>query len=174
MHRPMIAAAVVLLVGACTESTIKTSDQGGSGSTQGGSSEAAIVVDALTLHSNDEGVEMQVTVTRVIDPAKAPGGLFGPDKGNGFVAIEIRLENVGSTVYGDSPGNGAVAIDTGDHEYDATISGLGQELGSTKIASGDARVGLIVFELPKEAMLRTFQLTLDSGFGPETGEWVLR
>lgn len=117
---------------------------------------------------------MQVTVTRVIDPAKAPGGLFGPDKGNGFVAIEIRLENVGSTVYGDSPGNGAVAIDTGDHEYDATISGLGQELGSTKIASGDARVGLIVFELPKEAMLRTFQLTLDSGLGPETGEWVLR
>ena len=172
MHRLMIAAAVVLLVGACTESTIKTSDQGGSGSTQGGSGENAGVGDALTLHSNDEGVEMSVTVTKVIDPAKAPN-LFGPDKGNRFVAIEIRLENAGSAVYSDSPGNGAVVIDTGDHEYDATIGGLDQELGSTKIGLGDTRVGLIVFEVPEESKLRTFQLTLDSGFGPETGQWGL-
>jgi hypothetical protein len=28
-------------------------------------------------------------------------------------------------------------------------------------------------QVPKGAKLRTFQFTLESGFGPETGEWIL-
>jgi hypothetical protein len=170
--RVVIAVGVIALLGACTEPTIKTSDRR-SGDAASGSSEPAQVGDTIQLHGNDEGLVMAVTVSKVEGPAKAPGGLFGPDKGNRFVAIEIRLENAGSVVYSDSPGNGAVVVDTGDHEYDATISGLDQELGSTRIGPQDARVGLIVFEVPEEAKLRTFQLTLDSGFGPESGEWSL-
>jgi hypothetical protein len=115
---------------------------------------------------------MAVTVTKVKDPTKAPK-FFGPGKGKRYVGVEVRLENVGSVVYSDGSGNGAVVVDTRDHEYDATISGLDQELGSPKIAPEDARVGLIGFEVPEEAKLRTFQHTLDSGLGPETGQWRL-
>lgn len=66
-------------------------------------------------------------------------------------------------------------IDTADQGYNASIldSAAGPALGSPKIAPGDARVGLITFEVPKGTIVASFQLTLDSGFGPETGQWEM-
>jgi hypothetical protein len=59
-------------------------------------------------------------------------------------------------------------------EYSASIfDAVEPELGSPKIQPGDQRLGWITFEVPLRARLRMFQFTLNSGFGPETGEWTL-
>jgi len=89
--------------------------------------------------------------------------------------VEIALTNVGSTVYNDSPSNGAALIDTADQQYtDTSFESKEPDIGSPTIAPGDRRVGWLTFTVAKTARLKKIQLTLDSGFGPEAGEWLLR
>ena len=59
--------------------------------------------------------------------------------------------------------------------YDPDITDpVGPGIGSSvKIAPGDKRVGYISFEVPDGTKLTQFQFTLDSGFGPDTGQWEL-
>lgn len=135
----------------------------------------AAVGDALTLHGNSEGLEVRVTLLRVVDNVKSSNEFLQPEAGNRYVAFQLRLENLGSEVYDDSPSNGAAVVDTQDQEFKATFAdAVEPALGSPTIRSGDRRVGWITFEVAKASKLRTFQFALDSGFAPEAGEWTLR
>jgi hypothetical protein len=138
------------------------------------SSGSASVGDSITLHGSDAGLEMRVAVQDVIDPAPFEQ-YFGPGRGKRLVAVKLRLANVGGKVYNDSPSNGATIIDRQDQGYTTALlpTTACPDLGSPIIRAGDRRVGCITFEVPKLAKLRAFQFTLDSGFGPETGEWQL-
>ena len=128
----------------------------------------------ITLRGGDSGEQIQVTLLSVRDPAPSSDSFIQPDPGNRYVGIRLRLRNVGTTVYNDSPSNGASVIDRADQEFSASIfAAVKPELGSPTIRPGDQRVGWITVEVPKTSRLRTFQFTLSSGFGPETGEWSL-
>jgi hypothetical protein len=130
--------------------------------------------DSITLAGNESGLQMRVTLVEVRNDAEGDE-FFGPERGNRFFAVRLRLTNVGSRNYNDSPSNGASVIDRQDQEYTGDVfDAVEPALGSPTIRQGDSRQGWITFQVPKRAKLRTFQLTLDSGFGPETGEWVLR
>jgi hypothetical protein len=136
----------------------------------------ARIGDTITLHGNDPDLEIRVTVRRVIDPAP-PEEFFEPSGGTRWVAVELRFVNSGTLAYDDSPGNGAALIDNRDQTYAESIAETRacRYIGAgVKIAPGDKRVGCLVFEMPNRTKPRKFQMTLDSGFGPETGEWVLR
>jgi hypothetical protein len=131
---------------------------------------------AIVLHGNDDGEAMKVKLLAVQDPF-VPTGEFAmqPEAGQRFVAVKVALTNVGSTVYDDSPSNGMALIDTADQQYtDEAFEGMNPDIGSPTIASGDRRVGWITMSVAKAADLKKMQFTLDSGFGPEAGEWLLR
>ncbi|HET7486879.1 MAG TPA: DUF4352 domain-containing protein [Acidimicrobiales bacterium] len=134
----------------------------------------AAIGDAITLRSNREGVRMEVTVLRALDPAPAPK-VFG-EAGAHYVAIQLRLKNVGAAPYDDSPGNGSTLIDSASQQYTPslgdTTAGPGFSGGAT-IVPGDLRVGFLTFVVAAGASPAKFQFALDSGFGPETGQWVL-
>jgi hypothetical protein len=138
------------------------------------SSSSAAVGDSITLHGSDANLEIRVTLQDVIDPAPFEQ-YFGPGRGKRLVALKLRLANIGTAVYNDSPSNGATVIDRQDQGYTTALlpTTACPDLGSPTIRPDDRRVGCITFEVPKRAKLRTFQFTLDSGFGPETGEWEL-
>jgi len=138
------------------------------------SQSGAKIGSAMTLHGFDDGEVMKVTVQRVKDPAFSSDSFITPQAGKRFVAVLIKLTNVGTKPYSDSPSNGASVIDTNDREYTGSIGEIEPDIGSPKIRPGDSRVGYLTFEVPKGAVLRTFQFTLDSGFADETGEWSLR
>jgi hypothetical protein len=169
-----IGAVLCALVAACTEQQITKEPASPKATGPAGEQGSAAIGDTITLNGTDDGLVMDVTLMEVIDPAKAQR-YFGPGKNERLVAVRLRVENVGTLPYSDSPSNGAVLIDTADQAYDASIfdSAAGPALGSAKIAPGDARVGLITFEVSKGTTVAGFQLTLDSGFGPETGQWEL-
>jgi hypothetical protein len=134
------------------------------------------VGDTLTLQGYEDGEQLDVTVTKVIDPAKAEK-YFGPRRGRRFVAIDLVLENSGTVPYNDSPGNGATLIDAQDHGYEETLdeSPSCHPLGSgVRIAPASKRAGCLVFEIPKSASPAVFQFALNSGFSEDTGEWQLR
>ena len=132
----------------------------------------AALGSTITLEGAD--TEMAVTVTAIADPAP-PAPFLDPDAGTRLVGVELRLVNVGTTVYRDSPSNGAKVIDVDNQQFTSSVfaSAIGPELGSPAIAAGDTRLGWLTFQLPEGAKPERFTLALDSGFGPQTGEWLL-
>jgi hypothetical protein len=117
---------------------------------------------------------MEVTVLKVIDPSKPADDSFHAERGKRLVSVRLRLTNVGTLVYDDTPRNGAVMIDRDGQQHDAgVLDPVEPALDSPRIQPGESRVGFITFEIIKGIKLHAFQLTLDSGFGPETGEWRL-
>lgn len=119
---------------------------------------------------------MAVTVLKVVDPAEPKDPeFFGPEKGQRWVAVRVRLKNIGSATYDDSPDNGARVIDSKGQQFDATIA-TGIRAGAlfpgiVKVRPGSAAVGFIVFEVPETAKVVTLQFGLNSGFADDFGEW---
>jgi hypothetical protein len=152
---------------ATTEAEDMTTEEGESG--------GARIGDTIELAGSEDGASVAVTVMKVVDPAPYEA-YFGPQKGNRYVGIKLRLHNKGSTVYDDCPSNGAALIDAQDQQWTETALGsaLKPEFICLKIRPDDKRVGFITYELPKKAKMRTFQFGLEGGFGPEAGEWSLR
>lgn len=164
MHRCLLALALVL--GGCATTTQSQSDTG--------RRQVAKLGDAIRLKGNES--TMRVRVLRVRDVA---GGEFDkPARGKRYVGVELSLQNVGQGTYKDSPLNGAHIVTADDEQADPTLVSGGACGGSfstdTTIAPGAKRRGCIPFEVPKRGRVKTFQFALDSGFGPQSGEWKLR
>lgn len=133
------------------------------------------VGDAISLMSLDE-IPVAVTIDAIADPAEGSNSFSQPVEGFRFVAIQLTLVNEGSSNYQDSVGNLAAAITQDGFSYSTTFAeskaGPGFE-GSVLLTPGDIRTGWIVFEVPLEQKLAKVSIALDSGFGPEVGEWSL-
>lgn len=139
-------------------------------------SSTATVGGAITLRGNDPGLQVKATLTKVVNPATPDSDFMKPKAGNKFVALEVRLENVGQAVYSDAPVNGATLIDGEGQQFNTSLFRVqeGQSLnGSVTINAGDVRKGMIVFEVPEGAKLAKFQFALNSGFADQKGEWTL-
>jgi hypothetical protein len=120
---------------------------------------------------------MDVTVTRVISHGQPADEFSSPDPGKRFYAVQFRLADTGTAAYSDSPSNGAAAVDAAGQSYQATISdvaGCQSFPGTENIAAGDKGLGCVVFQVPTGAKITKIQFTLDSGFGPATGQWDVR
>ncbi|MGH3119720.1 MAG: DUF4352 domain-containing protein [Streptosporangiaceae bacterium] len=140
-------------------------------------SSTAKVGSTITLTGNSSGEKMDVTVTRVISHAQPADQFFTPDPGKRFYAVQFRLADTGTAAYSDSPSNGAAAVDAAGQSYQATIgdvAGCESFPGTENIAAGDKGLGCIVFQVPDGAKITKVQFTLDSGFGPDTGQWDVR
>jgi hypothetical protein len=168
----LVAAVAVGQDGCSTETTDEPDKPGGGAASK---KPRAKIGDPITLKGAD--TTMKVTVLGVDDPLS--GGEFDqPEKGRRFVGVRIRLENVGKKTYDDSPVNGArLVTTTGERGKETILTGgdcSGEFSSQATISTGDNQQGCLPFEVKKRANLRMFQFALDSGFGPETGEWSLR
>jgi hypothetical protein len=139
--------------------------------TEGAIKRAAGLGRPLVLRGARPGVRLRVTPLSIVDPA--PGSeFFQPNAANRFVAIRVELRNVGGALYLDTTSNGA-KVDAGSRLRRASILDAAEPgLNRPRLRFGDRKTGTLSFELPKAARIRTFRLTLDSGFGPETGIWT--
>ena len=125
----------------------------------------------LVLRGATPGVRLRVTPLSLVDPA--PGSeFFHPNAANRFVAIRVELRNVGSALYLDTTSNGA-RVDSGGRLRRASILDAAEPgLNRPRLRPGASTSGTLSFEVPKAARIRSLRLTLDSGFGPETGIWT--
>jgi hypothetical protein len=178
-HKIALAIAATLLA-----TPLVAADSSGCGtttvdkpSTSSGKQQKAQLGDTLTLKGTDDKTRMKVKAIKVIDPVSA-GEFDQPDHGKRYVGVEVRLRNVGQATYQDSPSNGAHLITSGDEQADSTILSQGPCSSSfasdATIAPGDGRKGCIPFQVPTHARVAKFQFQLDSGFGPQSGEWRVR
>jgi Domain of unknown function (DUF4352) len=169
------AITLVLGLAAClADDTVTTAPEGGQEA--GGAVQAARVGDTLTLSGFEEELQMAVRVQEVYDPAQPQGRFDRPESRTRYVAVGMTLENVGSDVYSDSPSNGAFLIDTEGQQFTTWLGPswmIAKTLAPPRIAPADSRLGCVVFQVPEPVVPDRFQFTLESGFGPETGEWRL-
>jgi hypothetical protein len=136
----------------------------------------ATVGDTITLKGSDKGSKLDVTVTKIADPAKAGNEFTTPGAGKRFVGVQFQLVNTGTTAYRDSPSNGTGIGDTQGQQFQATIADItaGPSMSSDlHLKPGARALGWIVYEVPKASKAATVQFTMDSGFADQTGEWKL-
>lgn len=171
----LLAAMTLATAVGCGPTEVTSTPDKGSVEAPTTQATAAKVGDTITLKSNDSGLKVAVTLMKVVPTAKS-SEYSDPEPGNRMAALQIRLKNVGTVAYTDAPTNGASVIDAQDQEHGASILEieLRPALDFPTIAPGSARVGYLAFEVPKSAKLAKFQFTLDSGYGPQSGEWSLR
>lgn len=183
----VIGAIVVLgIIGAIAGSGSHTVTTGQAGSTTSASTSSAPsaaatrpaqVGSTITLAGNNAGEKMAVTVTRIISNGQPADQYSTPDPGKRFYAVQFRLTDTGSAAYSDSPSNGAAVVDSAGQSYDSTfydVAGCQSFPGTENIAAAQSGLGCVVFEVPVSAKITKVQFTLDSGFGPQTGQWAVR
>jgi Domain of unknown function (DUF4352) len=128
----------------------------------------------LSLTGINAGEKLDVTVVKVVDPARGTE-LSSPPSGKRLVAVQFRLRNTGSTTYNDSPDNGAKVVDTKGQGFDSAITdttSAGPNFpATTTISPGGKALGFIVFEVPTGSKIAMVQYALDSGFSTDVGQW---
>jgi hypothetical protein len=135
---------------------------------------AAKVGSTITLAGNGSGERMAVTVTKIYRHAQPASSFDAPDTGDRLVAVQFRLTDTGSAAYSDSPSNGAEVVDASGQSYQSAIENAANcpsFPGIENIAPGASGLGCVVFEVPQAAVMTKVQFTLDSGMGPQTGQW---
>ncbi|GAA3039726.1 hypothetical protein GCM10017559_80090 [Streptosporangium longisporum] len=132
------------------------------------------VGETLTLKGLQPGVEVAVTLNRVIDNATSNNPYVKPKAGSRYVAVELTLKNVGQQVYTDSPSAGGALIDAEGQQHRPTFAEVTEGVafsGLVTVNRGDARKGLILFEVPSTA--KAVKLQFGVMFGQQKGEWTL-
>jgi hypothetical protein len=138
--------------------------------------EVAKVGDTIALKGTDDGSKLDVTVVKVVDPAKGADEFTTPGSGKRYVGIQFRLVNTGSVAYNDSPSNGAQVSDADGQQFESAFADIsaGPSMSSdVKLKPGGKALGWIVFEVPKASKVSVVQFGMDSGFAEQTGEWKL-
>lgn len=174
----VIIAVSIANSGGHTVSTTGTGSSGGDGTSGGAaakSPQTARIGSAITLTGNSSGEQMTVAVTKIITTA-SPGDEFtSAPAGDRLYAVQFRLRDTGPAAYSDAPSNGAAVVDSVGQSYQAgladTAAGCTPFPASENIAPGSSGLGCIVFEVPEAAKIVSVQFTLDSGLGPQTGQW---
>jgi hypothetical protein len=129
---------------------------------------------AIVLAGNSSGEQMTVTVAKVWAHAEPASQFDGADAGDRLYAVQFRLADTGSIAYSDSPSNGAVVVDSAGQSYQSSFNNAAEcdsFPGTENIAVGASGLGCIVFEVPVKAKITEVQFTIDSGMGPQTGQW---
>jgi hypothetical protein len=166
-----IVLIIVISVAANSGHSVQTT-----GNSKGGSAaQTARIGSAIILAGNGSGEQMSVTMTKVITDAKAGDEFSGASSGDRLYAVQFRLRGTGNAAYSDAPSNGAAVVDSAGQSHNAQVAGnaAGCPSFSTpeNIAPGASGLGCIVFEVPTSAKITKVQFTLDSGMGPDTGQW---
>ncbi|WP_256097980.1 DUF4352 domain-containing protein [Streptomyces sp. MnatMP-M17] len=134
----------------------------------------AKVGDTIALKGFEDGEQLDVTVTKWVDPAKGKDEFFVPQDGNRWVAAQFELVNSGTKSYVDSPANGAQVADAEGQRFTTTFADItaGPSMTSdARVPPGEKALGYIVFEVPMGSKIASIQFAMNSGMADQTGQW---
>lgn len=121
------------------------------------------------------GEKLNITVTRIVDPAVGATDFDVPDAGAHFIAVQFRLTNAGSASYNDSPSVEARFVDAKGQVFDSSFADTeaGPSFaGQISVAPHTTELGFVTFEVPDGTTLARVQYATDLGLG-QTAEWLV-
>lgn len=179
------AGAAVALTLAVTGCGDDDSDGQADKKKEDGGSEAAAPLklgETATLEGLKDA-KVKIQALAVEDPLKVPPSKNGltqerPRTGRRFVAVHVRMTNVGKKPFDDVPLNGARLVTDVPKASNGTILLTGKcrsKRFATKLrlAAGESKKGCLPFQVKRGAKLESLQMRLDSGYGPDTGKWSI-
>jgi hypothetical protein len=136
--------------------------------------QTAQVGSAIALAGLSPGEQVTVTVTKVYPGAQPVDQYSEPPVGDRLFAVAFQLKNTGSVGYSDAPTNSAIVFDSSGKSYKTQLDDVSEcppFQTVVDIPVGSTSVGCIAYEVPNDARITKVQLILDSGYGPQTGDW---
>lgn len=161
------------------ETTAGSSGTSGKGSADGKDAPDGTTKVALGEEATLTGLdgEFRVRVTEVVDPLPNPP-TERPKAGKRFVGVKMALANESKKAYRDAPLNGSALVTDPAKAANPSIliggsctSKLGTKL---RLPAGAEKKLCLPFQVAKKAKISAFQFRLNSGYGPETGEWAVK
>jgi hypothetical protein len=126
--------------------------------------------------TGSNGLAVNLTLTRVIDPVPAPS-YQGAGSGSRYVGIELAFDNKGTKAYDASaPGLSAALITSQDRQLStsALFGGQCNENNFGTVSPGAKLVGCVAFELPDGVEPKSFQYQPQLIGGGAPVEWSLQ
>jgi hypothetical protein len=124
-------------------------------------------VGQALLIAGTNGAQLNVTVAGTVDPDAA----LTPGEGNRIVGVTVTLVNLGGSEYRDDQFGVGAKLSAGSQVYGPSSGG--GSLTSVSLGAGGSTAGTLLFEIPADAALTSFSLTLSGGTGPQSGTWNL-
>jgi len=124
----------------------------GGGTGQPGGSSLGPLGSSLAV-SDSSGTELDVTLSKLIDPASGANKYSKPASGKHFVGVKLRVQNKASSTYQNNANNETtVTLSNGTilHADYNPIANCGNfDNGQVKLKSGAAATGCVTFQVPK-------------------------
>jgi len=103
--------------------------------------------------SDTSGTQLDVTLTKVIDPASGASSYSKPASGKHFVGVKLRVQNQASGTYQNNANNETtITLSNGKtlHANYKPIANCGNfDNGQIKVKSGATSTGCVTFQVPK-------------------------
>jgi uncharacterized protein DUF4352 len=103
--------------------------------------------------SDSSGTQLDVTLTKVIDPASGANSYSKPASGKHFVGIKLRVQNKAPSTYQNNANNETtITLSNGKtlHANYNPIANCGNfDSGQVTVKSGAASAGCVTFQIPK-------------------------
>jgi hypothetical protein len=118
----------------------------------------------------------QVTLAKVIDPAKGENQFAAPDVGKRFVGLVFRVKALTGSPKDEDANNDAVVVGSNGQNYSADFDGIAGytsfDHGVIHVSQGETVTGAVTFQVPNSVTVSKVQWTALSGFGPGV-EWIV-
>jgi len=185
---PVTAVAAVLTLAGCQSTTTVNTTPANTGAAQAAATtgkaapatpapapKKAGVGSTIVLKGEKDGDVLEVTLVKVVDPAKSTNEYITPDAGKRYVAVQLRIVNKGSAVYSDDPQMETKAKDALGESFDIdfadTTAGVSMDSG-LNLAPGDTALGFLTFQVPTGQKIT--QVQYSSGlFGGSVAQWMV-
>jgi len=103
--------------------------------------------------SDTSGTQLEVTLTKVIDPASGANSYSKPASGKHFVGVKLRVQNQASSTYQNNANNETtITLSNGKtiHADYNPIANCGNfDNGQIKLKTGASSTGCVTFQVPK-------------------------
>lgn len=125
----------------------------------------------VSLTNSLNGEKIEISVTKIVDPAVPRPGSGTPDPGDRFVAVQYEIRNVGTLPYGsDTAQMAAILADRESQQFKPVFvqpdTSAGPNLpGTFNVVPGQKLRGNVVFELPDASLPGQVQWNMGMGFG---------
>ena len=118
----------------------------------------------------------QVTLAKVIDPAKGANQFTVPDDGKRFVALIFSIKALTGSPQNEDANDDAVVIGGNGQTYPADFAGIAGytnfDHGTIQVAQGETVTGSVTFQVPNGVAVSNVKWTTLSGFGSVV-EWIV-
>jgi hypothetical protein len=123
------------------------------------------------------GARYQVTLIKVIDPARGASQASPPGSGKRFVGLVFRIKGTSGTLQDEDADKDAVLVGANGQDYASDLKGFAGyghfDDGVIHLSAGQTTTGAVAFQVPDGVTVSTVQWTALSGFGPMV-EWTVQ